>query len=784
MKQISLFLLLLILPFTFTYAGLPEEGTNNTIQGVITTSDGSPATNVTVMLKGISKGMITNQSGEFLFRNVPDGTYQLEVSMIGFESIHRTVTVGNGKSVVLQIELKTSSRNLEEIVIATGGNRFAKKESEDVSKLPLRNLENPQVYSVVGKELMKEQLVTDYNSAFKNIPGAGIPIVYNQGRSSATSRGFTTANLVRNGVGSFVYTSVDPANLERIEVIKGPSATLFGSTLSSFGGLFNRVTKKPFENFKGEVSYSGGSWDLNRLTLDINTPVNEEKTALFRINGAIHSERSFQDAGFSKNYLLAPSFSYKVNDRLTILLDAEMSGYKATSPMRMNPYTKGKAHSITEMDLPYKLSFANNSMFYNSQQLNVFGQIKYKLSGKWTSQTVFSRTRSTSDGFTTQVNVVSDSTLRQAVTSQTYPYYGTDIQQNFIGDFHIGNLRNRLVVGVDFYSLRASRNDTIVNMPAMNYRKPGDAYNNFNRDNVTPMFAKLKFLTFDSNRENTYSAYFSDVINVTDKLLVMASLRLDNYHNLGAYYASKDSTVGNYTQTALSPKFGIVYQLIKDRLSVFGNYMNGFQNQSGTDYDGNTFKPQQANQVEGGIKADLFNEKLNVTLSYYDISVTNSLYDDPAHGGFSLQNGTQLSKGFEAEVIANPVPGLNIVAGYTYNESKMDKADAKLQGLRPASAGPATLANLWVSYRLVQGSAKGLGFAFGGNYGSQSFQTNTNTFAFTIPSYTVLDASVFYDRPVYRLGLKVDNLTNEKYWSARLAAQPPTRITANMTIKF
>lgn len=114
--------------------------------------------------------------------------------------------------------------------------------------------------------------------------------------------------LLRNGVGSFTYATVDPANLERIEVIKGPSATLFGSTLSSFGGLFNRVTKKPFDTFKGEISYSAASWDLNRLTADINTPLNADKTALLRINTSLHSERSFQDAGFNKNFLFAPSF--------------------------------------------------------------------------------------------------------------------------------------------------------------------------------------------------------------------------------------------------------------------------------------------------------------------------------------------------------------------------------------------------------------------------------------------------------------------------------------------
>ena len=157
---------------------------------------------------------------------------------------------------------------------------------------------------------------------------------------------------------------------------------------------------------------------------------------------------------------------------------------------------------------------------------------------------------------------------------------------------------------------------------------------------------------------------------------------------------------------------------------------------------------------------------------------------DPDNSNFNLQDGTQKSRGFEAEVIANPIPGFNIVAGYAYNDSKFEKSNKNIEGLRPATAGPEKTANLWISYRFVKGNAKGLGFAFGGNYGSESFQTNTATYVFTIPSYTVLDASLFYDRPVYRIGLKVDNLTNEKYWSNRLAAQNPTRLTVNLTFKF
>jgi len=783
LKQNFIFLLVLLLLLSGGFVQAQTES-NGQIGGTIITNDGNAGQGVIVKLIEINKTAVTNASGNYEFKKVPFGKYTVEVTMSGYASSTETAEITEqAPSVVADIRVNSSVQNLEDVVIRTGGNRFAKKESIDVAKMPLKNIENSQVYIIVSKELMKEQVITDYNSAFKNVPGAGIAEVRNQGRTTSISRGFPTPQVVRNGVGSFTYTTIDPSNLERIEVIKGPSATLFGSTLSSFGGLFNRVTKKPFDTFKGEVSYSAASWDLNRLTADINTPINEDKTALLRINTALHSERSFQDAGFNRNFSFAPSFSYQINDRLTLLIDAEFSLYKATSPTRLTPFVvKGTESSIEALNIPYKLSFANNTINYTSQQYNIFAQLKYKMSDEWTSQTILSRTRSSSDGYVVALQMMSPTTLRQQVTYQESPFYGTDIQQNFIGIFKIGKLKNRVVAGVDFYSLRATRNDAIVNMPAMDYKKPGDAYNNFNVEKVAPMFTNAKFNNYVSNDENTYSAYVSDVLNVTDRLLVMGGIRVDRYENKGVYYPSKDSIAGNYNQTAFSPKFGLVYQIMKDKISVFGNYMNGFSNVSGSDFNGNTFKPNQANQYEGGFKFDL--NKISATLSYYDIQVTNITRDDPDHVNFSIQDGTQVSKGFEAELIANPISGLNIVAGYTYNDSKYEKSNASVQGLRPTTAGSPRTANLWASYRIVNGAAQGLGFGFGGIYGSEYYQTNTTTFKFSIPSYTVLDASLFYDQPRYRLGLKVDNLTNEKYWSYRLAAQNPTRVTANVTFKF
>ena len=796
MSYIPLLSIIILIMSPYGSVAQDRESHAGRIRGKLVTDDGYIAQSVTIKIKSLNKTTVTNSSGEFEFKNIPFGKYTIEAVMIGSNSASVMVELSaDNPGPKVELQLEYSSQKLDEVVVRTGGNRFAKKESDDVAKLPLKNMENAQVYTVVSKELMKEQIVTDYNSAFKNVPGAGIAEVRNQGRTTSISRGFSTPQVVRNGVGSFTYTTIDPANLERIEVIKGPSATLFGSTISSFGGLFNRVTKKPYESFGGEVSYSAGSWDLNRLTADINSPINEEKTALIRMNTALHSERSFQDAGFNKSYLLAPSFLYKVNERLTLTLDAEISGSKGTSPMRLLPLAPTNASpvpiatSIKELNIPYNLSFANNTVAYTSQQYNIFAQMKYKISDHWTSQTIFSRTRSSSDGYVTQLRVRSATTVRQEVTLQEYPYYGTDIQQNFIGDFKIGKLRNRIVAGFDFYSLKANRNDAAVNMTDINMTVPGAAYNNFTAAKIAPMFATATFNNFTANKENTYSGYVSDVLNITDRIIATAGLRIDRYFNKGIFTPATGILSGDYNQTAYSPKFGLIYQAVKDKVSIFANYQNGFSNNSGTDFNGNTFKPSWANQAEGGVKLDF--SKINATLSYYDIKVTNILIPDLVNGNsFNVQDGTQLSRGFEGELIANPVAGLNIIAGYTYNFSKITNGSAATNGLRPTTAGSPKTANLWISYRIVKGDAQGLGIGFGGIYGSEYYQTNVNAtagapaFKFAIPEYTVLDASIFYDRPKFRIGLKVDNLTNEKYWSYRFQSQNPTKITGNIVLKF
>jgi iron complex outermembrane receptor protein len=779
-----------------------------TVTGYVLTDNNKPIENVSVSLKGTSYGATTNENGKFHFK-APAGNYTLLVSHVGARAQEVAITVNVSKTTVVpNITLDISASALQQVTVnASKTNKFSTKKSDYVAKMPLNDLENPQSYTTVPGALLQEQGVFSADAAIKNVPG--ITTLWTptgragDGGSYFSLRGFTVQSTLRNGIAGQVTNTSDAANLESLEVIKGPSGTLYGSSLVSFGGLINRVTKKPFDETAGEISYSGGSYNFNRVSVDYNTPLDSAKKALFRINTAYNSIGSFQDNGYNKDFVFDPSFTYKVNDRLKVSFDAEISHGTGTTPPIFYfqygvPVSVLGATNANKLNLNYKLSYQSNDLATTSDNVNFYGQVDYKISDNWTSQTNFATTNSSSSGYGPYFYLSGPNTIDRNVWEINGNANTLQIQQNFNGDFKIGKLRNRIIAGIDFLQQVSNLKYTDPNkgsdsFDVINTTGPIANYNNFNKTKVDSLFNNVPVSTaYSRYTNNTYSAYVSDVLNVTDNLLVMASLRLDDFTTLSQYDAVGGTNTPGSHQVDLSPKFGVVYQILKDQISVFGNYMNGFSNVAGVDFSGKAFKPQQANQLEGGVKFNLFNGRLSSTVSYYDIKVTNTVMMDPAHPQFSIQQGTQYSKGVEAEITANPVNGLNILLGYSYNKSQMTKGDSAYNGRRPETAGPPTSANFYASYTLTSGSVKGLGIGFGGNYASNNEIINEGYVGgkyigtFNLPSYTILNTGVFYNKEKYRIGLNVNNLTNREYWVGYTTVDPQMlrQVIGSFTYKF
>jgi iron complex outermembrane receptor protein len=795
-------ILSLLLP---TVAVLAQTGS---VEGTIKTSDGHAAEYVNVSIEGFSKTTVSNTQGNFEITGLAPGKYTIVASSIS-ENRKQSIEIKSGEVTRVDLVLKENAQHLDEIVVSAGR---VLQESPFVAKMPLKNLENPQVYSSVSADLLKQQAVTNFDDALKNVPG--IHKLWEStgrggdGASYYSLRGFEAQATMMNGLPGLTSGSLDPANIERIEVLKGPSGTLFGSSLISYGGLVNTVTRKPYADFGGEISYTSGSFGLNRVTADINAPIKADQLTL-RVNTAYHTENSFQDAGFRNSFFIAPTLSIKASDRLSFMLVTEFMLEEKTNPamLFLGRNTPLQFGNLDELNYDRNLSLTSNDLSIKNPRYNLQAEMSYKLSDTWTSQTVLSRGQAKADGYYSYLydNENSLGEFSLWMSDQLSQTITSDIQQNFIGDFKIGELRNRLVIGVDYFTRNIIDNSSgyawVHNVNPQGETNYIDPYTGEEaaptyliRSSIDNLLAHTG-MSNSNTKDAAYSAYVSDVINFTPQILAMASLRLDYFDTDGDISTEED----DYNQVTFSPKFGVIYQPIADKLSLFANYMNGFKNVAPVqiaDADGSnprtqTFKAEHADQMEFGIKSNLFSDKLSATISYYDIKVANVVTGDPENIYNSLQGGKVGSKGFEIDLNASPFHGLNVIAGYSHNDSEVidgDEANVWLEtGRRPIYAGPSDLFNAWATYTMKSGSLNGLGIGFGGNYASAlNILDSKVTGTFKLPAFTVMNATVFYGTPNFRAALNVNNISDKAYYTgySTINPQKPRNAVISLSYRF
>lgn len=691
-----------------------------------------------------------------------------------------------GQSDSLKIE------NITEVII-----NHTKKYKNDnafaVSKLNLKDIENPQVYNSIPKAILKDQVSTNFNNVISN--ATGITRLWEStsrggdGAEYYTMRGFSTQSRLVNGMASFNNGGLDPANIENIDVIKGPSGTLYGGSLVSYGGLVNIQTKKPYDKLGGEINYILGSHALNRVTLDVNTPV---KNGLFlRLNSAYHTENSFQDAGFYKSFFIAPSLKFVASERLTFLVNSEFkSNETANAPMIfLSRYAPLSFNSMDVFDAGYEKSYTSNNLTTQNPTFNLQSQMIYKLSDKWTSQTQVAGSSSKATGYYQYLwDSSNGDEFTRFISKANSETLATGIQQNFIGDFTLGNMRNRLVVGLDYLNTKVINNDS-------EWRTFGTVSLK-NQADTSPLTSQgadaalLDAKVIPATAEtNIKSAYFSNVLNILPQLAAMVSLRIDQFSGKPTQWSTEEIE----SQATFSPKIGLVYQPVLNKLSLFANYMNGFQYltpQKVTDASSNNpsikiFDPERANQWEVGAKANLIDNTLSLTASYYDIKVSNKIMADPANINNSIQGGEVFSKGFELSVVGNPVEGLNIIAGFSKNKSEQISGDEAYNGLRPEEAGPEMLINFWANYKIPHGILKNFVAGFGFNHASEHKTLNrTGIGTFTLPEYTVANAMIGYHPENYSISLKMDNIGNTRYYSGWSTVTPQRLRTLSLALGF
>ena len=220
-------------------------------------------------------------------------------------------------------------------------------------------------------------------------------------------------------------------------------------------------------------------------------------------------------------------------------------------------------------------------------------------------------------------------------------------------------------------------------------------------------------------------------------------------------------------QHAFLPRAGLVFTL-NEHVNFYGTYVQGYTPQTASTISnpnaGGPFDPLTSSMVEAGAKSSWLDDRLSITAAAYRIEQKNVLYNanDPGQPDLLRQVGAERSKGVELDVLGQLLLNWSVTASYAYNEASItDSPVASEVGLQKPNA-PRHLANFWTRYTLDRGALRGLGFGFGSNLATvRSLSLNT---AQTIPSYTLLNAAVYYRTGHVTMQLNVNNLADRTYW--------------------
>ncbi|CAA9194615.1 TonB-dependent siderophore receptor [Flavobacterium collinsii] len=732
------------------------------------------------------------------------------------------------------ISNKTERTELQTVEII---GRSTKKYNSDYSfaatKTAALNKDIPQSIATITKELIADKGAIYLADAVKMASGVIPASYYNQ----YTIRGISQneEGQIINGMRTHQHYFLQPltTNIERVEVIKGPSSATFSSV--DPGGSINMVTKKPLAVDRKEISLSAGSFSTLRGTLDFTGPLNESKTLLYRVNGAYQEAKSFRDLVRNKSFLISPSFSYIPNEKTAINTELILSNM--TGVLDRGQPIFGAVAGVTSLNkTPISLNLGAPSDFYKSKEMILTTNFVHKFNSKigfnasymkqtWTEDLQEHRT---TNAFAVDMNNKPVSSLAMMQFVQRQQYWDVDnLSAYFNFDVNTGKVKHKLLAGYDLNSWNKTKGggqnaargyllkdgtvaSSFVAANAANYQtitvdgvvlpKPNVNYFNLNNPNYTltsPDDYTLNVRTaLPSALTSTNAIYIQDQVQ-WERFTVLLGLRQEWFKDITNYKSNNELTV---KKSALLPRIGVTYA-VNNQINVYTTYLEGYQPQSNTVSlmpqtgslpAGSLFDPLKSNLKEVGLKATFFNNSVSFNAALYEINQRNILMNanDPANPDLLVTRGAERSRGFECDVAGFITADWQINASYSYIDAEItNDRDPSLIGARKQNT-PKNSANLWTRYNFNSDSAlKDLGIGFGMQY--QSSKVPWFTRSFTLPDFTAFDAALYYkpNKSNMQIALNAGNLFNKTYWLGaqnylRLFPGAPRNFTLTVTYKF
>lgn len=782
------------------------------IKGKIFTSEGAPASSVNAFLKELNRSAVSEKDGTFYFTDVKQGSYTVVVSFTGLETQTTNVDVIAGAESELKFTLKEDSKKLAEIVITASKN--LNENALSLGKIPIDPMDLPQSATIINKDIMQRQQVITMSDALQNANGVYIMGTTGGYQEEIAARGyaFSSSNTFKNGARFNNGIKTEFSSVEKIEILKGGSAILFGNVAA--GGVLNIVTKKPkFEN-GGEVSFRTGSYDLYKPAFDIYGAFNNSKVAAYRLNGSYEKAGSFRDGVKSERFYVNPSFLFRLSNKTDLLIEGDYLKDNRTPDFGVGAinYEFINVPRSRTLNVPWA-SLQTEQYTATATATHRFTE-KVQLRGVLSYQNfdnlLFSAARPASVAITPDGNWLRG--LQKSQTAENYYYTSLDLTAKAT----TGKIGHTFLFGADAdkyktkaYTYATYRNEEITSSNKNVY----DSINifdpsTFNLRQDVPFIPVDRITTSPINR---YGVYIQDLISVLDNLKVLAGVRYSYQQNQRATVDSlKNGTSGSinaYKSDAFSPRFGVVYQPVKT-MSLFTSYTNSFTVNTGVDIYTKALPASVIDQYEIGMKNDLFKGAVSANITLYRIVNSNlaqtalTLADGTANANNNIKEltGETTSKGIEVDIMTRPAKGFNIIAGYSYNNMRYtgvngNTVNGNIKGDR-LRYNPAHTANASVFYKFKDdGKLKGFYAGAGAFYTGDRLAgrnptnslTNTNKLMH-LPDYTTVDINAGYDFNNIAIRLKLSNLFDKLSYNAHddnsINPIAPRQFAATFAYKF
>lgn len=451
----------------------------------------------------------------------------------------------------------------------------------------------------------------------------------------------------------------DTANVESIEIMKGPGSALYGR--SEPGGTINIITKKPKFTQEGYLQATTGRWNNYRLEGDYTNGITD--SLAFRINGAYEDKGSFRNPVDSEKRVLTPSLLWVANDVTRLSYELEYVDQKV-------PFDRGIVAingDINALPVDRYLGEASDG----STQIDLLAhQLTLERDfGDWSLLSGISFRDTALEGYSSDPELVRSRQMlfSDGVTLSRQHNYrdfaSTDLSGRFelSGNLETGNITHHILLGADGYHFhfdkywerfRPTAGDTTY---SINVHQP--EYGQIAPEGV--------LLYNQVETQDNYGIYLQDQLDLSEKWKLTLGGRFDSFEQTIENHKAQSRSDQN--QNVFSPRVGIVYEW-QSWASFYGSYSEGFRPNTGSNFRGVAFEPEESKSYELGAKFEI--ENLTGSIAFFRAEKSNVLTADPVNSGFSAALGEATSQGIELDLAAYLSTNTQLLLSYAYTDAK------------------------------------------------------------------------------------------------------------------